>query len=224
MRLNVHFHLLGRLSPRDAPDGPLFSLPWADVLFPGAIDDEATLFSLPTETQKKVWLSSFKIAKKEIAAWPDERYRPLAQDLYCCNAAVCGKRVLEGTTGTHVPWLRQNLAVRTQSFGQQMVGTGYMSADAIGVWVLDYVHCGAPACQIVTRQLVRETSKRARELVGGTAKILRYCDRCGRQDTQDKPFKRCGRCNVPAYCSRECQKADWPAHRPLCVEKEEKKE
>ena len=27
----------------------------------------------------------------------------------------------------------------------------------------------------------------------------------------------CSRCQVVRYCSRECQLADWKAHKPACV-------
>ena len=31
-------------------------------------------------------------------------------------------------------------------------------------------------------------------------------------------FKKCSRCITAYYCSKECQKADWPTHRTTCVE------
>ncbi|XP_075265551.1 uncharacterized protein LOC142357954 [Convolutriloba macropyga] len=31
-------------------------------------------------------------------------------------------------------------------------------------------------------------------------------------------LKRCARCKFAQYCSRECQKKDWPSHKPFCVE------
>jgi hypothetical protein len=27
----------------------------------------------------------------------------------------------------------------------------------------------------------------------------------------------CSRCEVVRYCSRECQRADWKAHKPVCT-------
>ena len=29
-------------------------------------------------------------------------------------------------------------------------------------------------------------------------------------------FKRCSRCRAARYCSEDCQKADWPAHKRWC--------
>ena len=37
------------------------------------------------------------------------------------------------------------------------------------------------------------------------------CARCGGAAEQ-----RCAGCSVPFYCGRQCQKADWKQHRPLC--------
>jgi len=49
---------------------------------------------------------------------------------------------------------------------------------------------------------------------GGTADECssNYCDAC--DGFMNEP-KRCGKCHVP-YCSPECQRAGWRAHRTLC--------
>lgn len=49
------------------------------------------------------------------------------------------------------------------------------------------------------------------------------CSYCG--DTGTKKLQRCSRCQKAHYCSTECQKAAWPAHKKECVraEKEPKK-
>lgn len=44
------------------------------------------------------------------------------------------------------------------------------------------------------------------------------CDKC-HKSTEDtsQSLQRCGRCKVAQYCSRDCQTADWSAHKDLCV-------
>ncbi|KAF8149240.1 hypothetical protein K438DRAFT_1866644 [Mycena galopus ATCC 62051] len=39
------------------------------------------------------------------------------------------------------------------------------------------------------------------------------CTVCGKIQHE---FRRCGKCKHASYCSKECQKADWPAHKPAC--------
>eukprot|EP01104_Vermistella_antarctica_P018771 TRINITY_DN7083_c0_g2_i1.p1 TRINITY_DN7083_c0_g2~~TRINITY_DN7083_c0_g2_i1.p1 ORF type:complete len:179 (+),score=23.59 TRINITY_DN7083_c0_g2_i1:294-830(+) len=58
-------------------------------------------------------------------------------------------------------------------------------------------------------------------------KLLRYCDQCQEEevnwkttslaDQKPKPtFKRCSRCRVTYYCSRECQLKHWSVHKKTC--------
>ncbi|KAJ7323584.1 hypothetical protein DFH08DRAFT_887440 [Mycena albidolilacea] len=44
-----------------------------------------------------------------------------------------------------------------------------------------------------------------------------FCCGCGqREDTLDRPLRYCSMCQVASYCSKECQKSDWPEHKPIC--------
>jgi len=43
----------------------------------------------------------------------------------------------------------------------------------------------------------------------------RKCGACEVQKTSQQMMK-CSGCHVVAYCSRECQLADWKAHKPVC--------
>lgn len=47
----------------------------------------------------------------------------------------------------------------------------------------------------------------------GVCKMM--CRNCGRTG---EDMKKCARCQQAEYCSRECQKADWKAHKPTCRE------
>lgn len=35
-------------------------------------------------------------------------------------------------------------------------------------------------------------------------------------DENGGEFKKCGRCRLVSYCSRECQKKDWKRHKDSC--------
>lgn len=39
---------------------------------------------------------------------------------------------------------------------------------------------------------------------------------CGQVERGEKKFSRCSRCKKTHYCSRECQKKDWPTHKLGC--------
>ncbi|KAG0016260.1 hypothetical protein BGZ80_009333 [Entomortierella chlamydospora] len=43
------------------------------------------------------------------------------------------------------------------------------------------------------------------------------CSRCSKLPTNANPLKRCSKCRAVTYCSRECQKEDWKAHKKLCA-------
>jgi len=40
---------------------------------------------------------------------------------------------------------------------------------------------------------------------------------CKVMETESRKFEICARCKIAAYCSRECQKADWKVHSKLCI-------
>ena len=35
--------------------------------------------------------------------------------------------------------------------------------------------------------------------------------------SKEQPCKECAACNITHYCCKECQKADWKRHKPLCI-------
>ena len=50
-------------------------------------------------------------------------------------------------------------------------------------------------------------------------RLMRNCEGCG---VIRKGLKKCGRCKVARYCSRECQSSHWKAHKKECKSLENK--
>ncbi|KAF5390835.1 hypothetical protein D9757_004452 [Collybiopsis confluens] len=44
-----------------------------------------------------------------------------------------------------------------------------------------------------------------------------YCRMCKRQADTGESWPRCTKCKTVAYCSKECQIAHWPVHKPICT-------
>ncbi|KXX76225.1 Tudor domain-containing protein 1 [Madurella mycetomatis] len=45
--------------------------------------------------------------------------------------------------------------------------------------------------------------------------MAQYCATC-RKTPPEVTLKRCAKCSLTPYCSRDCQKADWKAHKKVC--------
>ena len=46
--------------------------------------------------------------------------------------------------------------------------------------------------------------------------ISNNCWHCGAKPGQSQKFRKCSRCFEVRYCSEECQKNDWCAHKKIC--------
>jgi len=42
------------------------------------------------------------------------------------------------------------------------------------------------------------------------------CTNCQKMEKSKKEFQKCSRCNLVYYCSKRCQRADWPRHKTIC--------
>ena len=45
---------------------------------------------------------------------------------------------------------------------------------------------------------------------------LRSCTHCGAQEIHAAQFKRCSACKTVVFCKKDCQLANWPAHKAAC--------
>ncbi|TDL24581.1 ankyrin [Rickenella mellea] len=81
-------------------------------------------------------------------------------------------------------------------------------ADGISPAMM-YVSAG-PQITAVVRKWIR---KRSGEAEGPLEN--RACKVCGKSPNEAK-LSFCAKCRLVKYCSRECQKNDWKAHKPMC--------
>ncbi len=56
----------------------------------------------------------------------------------------------------------------------------------------------------------------AKAQADNAARGLQSCAHCGAREVHVKQFKRCSACKTIAFCSRDCQLANWPAHKAAC--------
>merc|ERR1712098_720771 len=47
----------------------------------------------------------------------------------------------------------------------------------------------------------------------GKTRALVKCANCGVLEKSEKQFQKCSRCGFVFYCSKACQKSDWPNHK-----------
>ena len=76
--------------------------------------------------------------------------------------------------------------------------------DAFSVDLYMFFYCGVPACLAAGEANIRAT-------------LVLSCFVCHATATPDKPFLQCTRCQSVAYCSTQCQRANWPHHRLVCA-------
>ena len=79
--------------------------------------------------------------------------------------------------------------------------------QAVLNYVISIVH-GRDASQKRAEQL-----KRLSKRVPGKTEMTLVCSACGKGGVQ---LNKCARCRDPAYCSKECQKEHWKAHKKVC--------
>ncbi|TFK66411.1 ankyrin [Pluteus cervinus] len=82
--------------------------------------------------------------------------------------------------------------------------------DADGLTSMEFfLNCGPQITATVRKWLKKMNGE------GEAPLTQKRCDyeECG---VMDKPLKNCGRCKVARYCSVECQRKHWKAHKPIC--------
>ncbi|KAF5390834.1 hypothetical protein D9757_004451 [Collybiopsis confluens] len=44
-----------------------------------------------------------------------------------------------------------------------------------------------------------------------------YCQACKKKADPNENFPKCNKCSSATYCSKECQRAHWDIHKPICT-------
>jgi len=78
--------------------------------------------------------------------------------------------------------------------------------------------CADSACNIAAQH---QTEDILRDVMGDAQadSRIRICSNCKKGETEDHKMDACGRCKVTYYCSKECQRKDWPVHKKFCTPK-----
>lgn len=79
-----------------------------------------------------------------------------------------------------------------------------------------------PLLKAQATQLSRGGPKQRKPAVLAPRRESAICEVCGVTDSQlgeeGRKLMRCSRCEIAFFCSRECQKKGWKAHKPRCVQ------
>ena len=112
--------------------------------------------------------------------------------------------------GKHRCYCCRHKAVAFHASTNSLLGTVYISRG--------FPFCSLSTCESLALNKAGETmDELCRSLLQGTAgnpDMTKYsCASCGKADDC---VLRCSRCKLAPYCSRHCQKAEWPRHKTVC--------
>jgi hypothetical protein len=69
--------------------------------------------------------------------------------------------------------------------------------------------------ELPAEQKSKIIAKEQREYLAISRALVR-CANCKKKEKSQKEFQKCSGCNSVYYCSKTCQKADWPHHKNIC--------
>ena len=85
---------------------------------------------------------------------------------------------------------------------------------------VSYTACGAPICREKQQKLAIDVRVRCEKETGRAIRVpiaVQSCAHCGRTETEGSRLKKCMGCKHAAYCSEECQRANWKMfHKRTC--------
>ena len=84
--------------------------------------------------------------------------------------------------------------------------------QAKNIWFhTDWNHSRYAMCSLTCVEAMIKMLRR--KIKGMCAGLYLVCSLCG---TYELSMRKCARCRIAYYCSRECQKRAWPDHKQVC--------
>jgi hypothetical protein len=133
---------------------------------------------------------------------------PIAYAMYCAGMG-CPKRLFAEDTAT-LPLLLNQEHLSASNFYWDPVEQKPLVIRNISLL------CSSPDCVQNVRESLNKAGRELRDSAHAPRAYRRACVVCNKPDTPEHPWKRCGKCQVPAYCGPECQSKNWAAHKVVC--------
>ncbi|KAJ7171080.1 hypothetical protein C8R46DRAFT_948141 [Mycena filopes] len=226
------------LTPHEAAAQEIYALTWGPTLVPIYILLGLLRIIIPDRARQHLAIARFMIETAKVpinnrdlsgspALYHAFSTKPTldleyAQLLYDAGADVNTRNRYGGTVAHEIVliWTPKDLAVvarATQAFKWFLEHGGSVDiADSDSMTVRKTATRLTSLGVLTINDHILETD-RARKALAKTSPHG-CCGLCGRAD--DPEMRRCGRCKVTRYCDpsvRDCQKLDWPHHKPSCA-------
>lgn len=164
---------------------------------------------------------------------------PTAEDAVVLSAHRTNRKVPNSETRMFLRWLREegsgpepcdfceapsmhqaNRFCLRPYVDEDMQGAVPLPKPQFTVDVSSYVCCDATACRYILQKKVVEMGRRHERAGHASYRVpidLQSCALCGSTANDVVRLRKCASCQIVAYCSEKCQRADWKAgHKKTC--------
>ena len=132
---------------------------------------------------------------------------------------MCAPRPIENITSNAEAMLLDNLRdiLSTATSGQGLSRSYRVALQA----ALDRLEASGIVARRQMEGILQNTKARFRVFTAtaqaeSAARGLQSCAHCGAAEQHVSHFKRCSACKAVVFCGKECQLANWPAHKAAC--------